>query len=80
MFILSNKSILDFSKNLLNLPVRIPIDDFLCFATYGCCHPCYLIIHSAFEGALTFVSEPKLGHSAFHYPRLGNFISLFNKI
>jgi hypothetical protein len=39
-----------------------------------------LITHSAFEGALTFVSEPKLGHSAFHYPRLGNFISLFNKI
>ena len=37
-------------------------------------------VHSAFEGALTFVSEPKLGHSAFHYPRLGNLISLFNKI
>ena len=36
--------------------------------------------HSANEGALTFVSEPKLGHSAFRYPRLGNFISLFNKI
>ena len=29
---------------------------------------------------LTFGSEPELGHSAFHYPRLGNFISLFNKI
>ena len=39
-----------------------------------------IIMHSANEGALPFVSEPKLGHSAFHYPRLGNFISLFNKI
>ncbi len=29
---------------------------------------------------LTFVSEPELRHSAFHYARLGNFISLFNKI
>ncbi len=29
---------------------------------------------------LTFMSEPELGHIAFHYPRLGNFISLFNKI
>ena len=29
---------------------------------------------------LTFVLEPELGHSAFHYPRLGNIISLFNKI
>ena len=38
------------------------------------------IVHSAYEGALTLVLEPKLGHSAFHYPRLGNFISLFNKI
>ena len=38
------------------------------------------MLHSAFEGALTFVSEPKLVHSAFHYPRFGNFISLFNKI
>ena len=40
----------------------------------------FKIVHSAFEGALTLVSEPKLGHSAFHYPRLGNLISLFNKI
>ena len=23
---------------------------------------CHNLIHSAFEGALTFVSEPKLGH------------------
>ena len=38
------------------------------------------IEHSAFEGALTLVSESKLGHSAFNYPRLGKFISLFNKI
>ena len=52
MFILSNKSILDFSKNLLNLPVRIPIDDFLCFATYGCCHPCFII-----EARRTIFSE-----------------------
>ena len=36
--------------------------------------------YNAIEGDLTFVSEPELGHSAFHYPRLGNFISLFNKI
>ena len=36
--------------------------------------------HTAFEGGLSLVSEPKLGHSAFHYHRLGNFISLFNKI
>ena len=43
-------------------------------------HVWKLMHHSAFEGALTSVSEPKLGHSAFHYPKLGNFISLFNKI
>ena len=58
MFILSNKSILDFSKNLLNLPVRIPIDDFLCFATYGCCHPC-LIIYS-FKNKLYIIKSHSL--------------------
>ena len=42
--------------------------------------PHHVILHNAIEGDLTFVSEPELGHSAFHYPRLGNFISLFNKI
>ena len=26
-----------------------------------------IIHHSAFDGALTFVSEPKLGHSALHF-------------
>ena len=35
----------------------------------------WYLVHSAFEGALTFVAEPKLGLSAFHYSRLGN---LFN--
>ncbi len=45
----------------------------------GVCN-CIKAVHSAFDGALIFVSEPKLGHSAFHYPKLGNFISLFNKI
>ena len=29
-------------------------------------NPDNYIAHSAFEGALTLVSEPKLGHSAFH--------------
>ena len=32
------------------------------------------------KGDMTFVSEPELGHSAYHYPRLGNFVSLYNKI
>ena len=38
------KSILDINKYTLNLLVRIPIHDFLCFAIYGCCHLCYIWI------------------------------------
>ena len=40
VFIVSNKSSLDFNKYTLNLLYHIPIHDFLCFATYGCCHLC----------------------------------------
>ena len=39
----------------------------------------FFFTHNDFEGALNFVSEPKLGHSAFYYSMLGNFISIFNK-
>ena len=40
MFIFSNKSINKYTSNLL---VHITINDFfLCFATYGCCHPCFI--------------------------------------
>ena len=41
VFIFIDKSILDFKKYTLNQLVNIPIHDFLCFATYGCCHPCF---------------------------------------
>ena len=44
MFIFSYKPILDFNKYTLNLLVHINIHDFLCFATYGCCHPCFSFI------------------------------------
>ena len=33
--------IIDFNKCSSNLLVRIPIQDFLFFVTYGCCHSCY---------------------------------------
>ena len=33
--------ILDFNNFSLNILNRIPIHDFLYFATYGCCYPCY---------------------------------------
>ncbi len=49
VFIFSNKSILDFDKYILNLLVHIPIHNFLCFATYGCCHPCFSAFSISFS-------------------------------
>ena len=65
------------------LPNRLPLFGSAKCQPVICKHspvPATQVQHNAIEGDLTFVSEPELGHSAFHYPRLGNFISLFNKI
>ena len=34
--------IITIRQKSLNLHVRIPIHYLLCFASFGCCHPCYI--------------------------------------